>query len=1056
LRSLPATSLLALAVSLGLGAASVAVAQDAPAPAPTPAPSADETPAEAQTEQQAATDSQIIVSAQSLRGTVDTPAPPVLELNEADIAAYGAGSIQELIEALSPSIGGGSGRGGGFPVILVNGVRVSSFRELRSYPPEAIEKVEVLAAEAAQQFGFSPDERVVNIILKRNYASREVEGGYGQPWEGGYSRQTAEATYLQIAGNNRLNFDLSWNNQSELTEAERNVIQSSPRTYPTDPDPALYRSLVPDTAGLRAEANYSTRLGGQTSLSLNATVERNDSLRGQGLDTVTLTAPGGATAFRTLNEEHPLEVDTRTSNYSAGTTLNTRLGDWQITGTADGTHAVSRSLIDKRGNYANLQAAAAAGLLPIDAPLGQQPDAGFDRADSTTDTFNSLVTAVGRPLSLPAGEVTLTLDGGYSLTKIDSEDSRSPGLQTKLDRGDLNAGINLGIPITSRRAEFGDFIGDLSLNLQAGVDDLSDFGTLTDVTASVNWAPTERLNLSYTNVMRDAAPTLAQLGAPEIATPNVPVFDLSRNETVLATVVTGGNPFLPAQTQRDWRVELNWQLPNFWSAIQQARFNLGYFDNHSEDVASAFPILTPATEAAFPGRVTRDASGRIVQVDQRPVTYAQTDSRRIQAGLFITGPFGKARPQAAQQNNDPLRQVFQAARGGQGGQGGAGAPGAAAQGGQGGGFNPQAFQALRAKFCTPEAANLVPTPADLEGLPEQVRGRLLSADGTINAEAWAQFRGGVCNAQVQFGGDPQRFAQLRQQVCGQPGQTPPPITEEQLAALPPQMVERLKGPDGKIDPQRLEQLRTQFCANNGQGGGQQGNRGQGGQQGGPGGAGGPVFVFQGAPGGAAPPGGGQTVIIGPGGGGGGFPGGGGGGGGQFRGGGGGGFGGGGSPDGRGRWFFNLNYQYQIENEVLIAPGIPVFDQLNGGALTGSLPRHQGNMNLGLFYAGFGGQVNARYIGRSRIDGNGTPGSTNLFFDDYAVFNLRVFADLNQQTSLIDDVPLLKNTRVTFGLNNVFDARQRITDDNDVVPVRYQPFLVDPTGRYFEIEIRKLF
>ena len=130
------------------------------------------------------------------------------------------------------------------------------------------------------------------------------------------------------------------------------------------------------------------------------------------------------------------------------------------------------------------------------------------------------------------------------------------------------------------------------------------------------------------------------------------------------------------------------------------------------------------------------------------------------------------------------------------------------------------------------------------------------------------------------------------------------------------------------------------------------------------------------------------------------------------------------------------------------------DQAFGAALDGVAAGLA--MNLGLFYAGFGGQVNARYIGRSRIDGNGTPGSTNLFFDDYAVFNLRVFADLNQQTSLIDDVPLLKNTRVTFGLNNVFDARQRITDDNDVVPVRYQPFLVDPTGRYFEIEIRKLF
>ena len=112
--------------------------------------------------------------------------------------------------------------------------------------------------------------------------------------------------------------------------------------------------------------------------------------------------------------------------------------------------------------------------------------------------------------------------------------------------------------------------------------------------------------------------------------------------------------------------------------------------------------------------------------------------------------------------------------------------------------------------------------------------------------------------------------------------------------------------------------------------------------------------------------------------------------------------------------------------------------------------------MGLFYGGFGGQLNARYTGPSRIDGSGLPGSTDLFFGDLATVNLRVFADLNQRTGLIDQVPLLKDTRITLGINNVFDARQRVTDDSGTVPLRYQPFLVDPVGRFFEIELRKLF
>ena len=121
-----------------------------------------------------------------------------------------------------------------------------------------------------------------------------------------------------------------------------------------------------------------------------------------------------------------------------------------------------------------------------------------------------------------------------------------------------------------------------------------------------------------------------------------------------------------------------------------------------------------------------------------------------------------------------------------------------------------------------------------------------------------------------------------------------------------------------------------------------------------------------------------------------------------------------------------------------------------------MPRHQLNFNGGLFYAGFGFNVNARYAGASRIDGSGLAGSTDLFFGDLFTAGFRIFADLNQRTELIEDVPLLKNTRVTFGVNNVFDERQVIVDSTGEVPTRFQPYLVDPTGRFFEIELRKLF
>jgi hypothetical protein len=1071
-RKVGPTSLLALAVVLNLAVHAPAGAQDQPAAPPAAdipteqsapaAGSADAAPADADAADADAappvTEDEILVIADRLAGQIDAPEPPILELNTEDIAAYGAGSISELIQALSSQVTSGSGRGGGFPVMLVNGVRISSFRELRSYPPEAIEKVEVFSEQVAQRYGYSPDQRVVNFILKKNYSSREIELQYGQPWAGGNSTVEGEGTYLRLIGPSRLNFNVEAEHSSLLTEAERDIEQTpgSEPTLPTDPDPALYRSLVSPSTDLEATGNFTSRLGdGPTSISLNATFERNDRLSYQGLNSVLLVGPdpdgdaGPLTApseFRTFGENDPLTVDSRTSTYSLGGTLNTTLGEWQITGTADGSHVVSRSLTDRRADTSALVAAAAAGEVPLDAAI-DLPSAGFDRADTTTDSASSKVTAMGRPVLLPGGEVAVTLDAGYNWTGIDSEDTRNPGVETKLSRGDINGGVNVAIPITSRREDFGAFLGDISLNLNGGIDELSDFGTLTDWSAGLNWSPTERLAFGANYVVRDAAPSLSQLGAPEVATFNVPVYDISRGETVLATVISGGNPDLPAQTQRDWRFNVNWQLPEITPAIQQARLTVEYFRNSGQDVSAAFPLLTPPIEAAFPDRVTRCGAGdddcvpgQLLAIDQRPVTYTSEKSQRIQIGLNMTGPFGKARPQAAAaaQANNPfamIRQATQPSQGAQGAQGGApanggqgpaGGPGPQAAPG-GGQFNPQAFQQVRARFCTPEMANTVPTAADLAGLPEPLVARLKNPDGSINPERWAEARGGICNANFQQV-DPARFAEMRERICGKPGETPPPITEEQLAALPPQMLERLKGPDGKIDPERVAQLRTRFCsANFGQGG--PGFAG-GPPQGGPGGPGGGPVIMQVGPGGGARGPGGGGGFFGPGGGGG---------------------------DGRGRWFVNFSYTRELSHEVLVSPTGPLLDLLDGDALTGGgQPRDSVQFNGGLFYAGFGSNVTARYTGSSHIDGTGAPGSTDLFFGDYVTVDLRLFADLNQRTKLIEQVPLLKNTRLTFSVSNVFDARQRVTDSNGEVPLRYQPFLVDPVGRSFEIELRKLF
>lgn len=922
----------------------------------------------------------IIVLGARLIGQVQAPQPPLLELGEADIAAYGAGSIAELIQALGPQVNSARGRGGGFPVILVNGVRIGSFRELRSYPPEAIERFEVFPEEVALQYGYSADQRVINVILKDNFSSQELELEYGQPFDGGFSTQEAEGTYLRIDGDARLNVNLGWNNSSALSEAERGVVQADAPDLATDPDPAAFRSLVADSAGLEGTVNWSTKLGPMHSLSLNTTYERDDRLRLQGLDTVLLTDPGGTSVLRTFNAADPLAVDSRTETLAAAGTLNLKLGDWEATTTLDASRARSVSRIERRVDTAALVAAAAAGTLDIEGDLGTFANAGSDEARTRTTSASALSTLRGSPFYLPAGDVNLTLDAGYDWDRIESEDTRNPGPETLLKRGNLSAGANISLPLTSRRDDVLAAIGDITFNASAGIDHLSDFGTLFDWNLGLTWGVTETLTFTVTHVNRDAAPSLAQLGNPEIATPNVPVFDLATNETVLVTVLSGGNPLLPAQNQSDWKLGVQWELP----FLDNATVSLDYLRNSSSDVAAAFPLLTPEIEAAFPGRVIRDGNGRLVQIDQRPVTYAARDEERLQFGLNLSGQIG--------------------ANEGQGGGSRAGAPGGAGGGGPaamaGGGFGGGGFG------------------GGGQGTPSGAPGGFRP-----NPEAFAQMRATFCEA------DPQVLrGQLNQAIAAAASGAAPPVGENgQPLTIPPQMLQRLAGDDGVIGEAEFATIRTRFCSAGGPGA--PGSQGGGFAAGGPpagAGAGGPPA----GTGGGGGPGGMRGLPFGRG------P------------------GGSGSS---GRWFVNLQYTLELQNDVLIAPGLPVLDLLDGDALAGGgQAKHSGTFRVGMFHRGFGMIWDGRYTGSSTVDGTGLPGSTDLAFDDYMTLDVRVFADLGAQDSIVAAVPFLAGTRISFDVENIFDARQRVTDSAGIVPLRYQPFLIDPVGRTFEIELRKLF
>ncbi|MEN9719070.1 MAG: hypothetical protein RIQ99_1948, partial [Pseudomonadota bacterium] len=164
----------------------------------------------------------------------------------------------------------------------------------------------------------------------------------------------------------------------------------------------------------------------------------------------------------------------------------------------------------------------------------------------------------------------------------------------------------------------------------------SDFGDLTDWSAGLNWSPARALSLGASYIVNAAAPGLAQLGNPQLQTLNVPVYDPTRGETALVTVVSGGNPALAKERQRDWKFSANWKLP----IGGESNLVVEYFRNRSNDVTASFPVLTSAIEQAFAGRITRDAGGRLVAIDQRPITLAEQIGSRLRWGLNLGGAIG--------------------------------------------------------------------------------------------------------------------------------------------------------------------------------------------------------------------------------------------------------------------------------------------------------------------------------------------------------------------------------------------------------------------------------
>jgi hypothetical protein len=156
--------------------------------------------------------------------------------------------------------------------------------------------------------------------------------------------------------------------------------------------------------------------------------------------------------------------------------------------------------------------------------------------------------------------------------------------------------------------------------------------------------------------------------------------------------------------------------------------------------------------------------------------------------------------------------------------------------------------------------------------------------------------------------------------------------------------------------------------------------------------------------------------------------------------------------------FAVYHTWHFTDRVLVQQGGPALDLLNGDATGGSggQPRHELEGQAGYSNNGIGVRLSTNWQSATRVNG-GTPANPQtLRFSDLGTANLRLFADLGQRLELIKKHPWLRGTRVAFSIDNLFDARQRVTDASGTVPVAYQPDYLNPLGRTVRISVRKLF
>lgn len=636
---------------------------------------------------------EVTVTGRRLRGSVRGDFEPLQTFDALQLKALGGASISEVMEALAPL----TRSGGGPPVILVNGRRVSGMQEIAGIPSEAIERMEILPGEAALSYGYGADRVVMNFVLRTNFRQGAAQAATEIATAGGRTSEQVSGNFIAINPDGRWNVDGELNRSTPLYETERDVgrpedalpydLAGNVTGIPVgvEIDPALsalaggaptvapvpsglqdlaafaatagqsrtdgadaYRTLMPASRGGVVRGAISRYLGEATKRTLSFSLEDGSTTSYMGLAGVSLVVPAGQPGS-------PFGNDVWLHRYVADPAANRRdtdrraavlsglvdgeLGDWNYT--LSGTFNRAETEVRTRRGFdpAGLQARLNQGDVPD--PFGPIEIADLrpvsDQATSVSQDGGAELVLTGQSWEGPAGPLQTTVKLGIN-ARSESSASRFDQSTTSdaFSAVRTSGEMSVFLPITRPDEHAGFGLGDLAASLSFGADYDTAFGTLSRLSASAHWAPAEFLGFSFSYASAEGAPPSGQMNAPALATPNVRVFDFATAETVEVTRISGGNPDLAAESRQTASLSVTlrpWRDRAFVVTTEAGWTGV-------ENPLQAFPNVTPQLETILPDRFLRDSAGRLTTIDARPLNAVQSDKLEVRTGVNYMRPLG--------------------------------------------------------------------------------------------------------------------------------------------------------------------------------------------------------------------------------------------------------------------------------------------------------------------------------------------------------------------------------------------------------------------------------